>query len=63
MVYNSAVCPAGYCDCSRAEDIITTTTSSRNTQFTYTLTKYITSPIDYGEYNRKINEAKHDYCK
>ena len=57
MVYNSAVCPAGYCNCSNAENIITTTTSSRNTQFTYTLTKYITSPIDIGIAQRKMNEA------
>jgi hypothetical protein len=55
MTYNSSVCPVGYCKCSEAESIVNTITAYRNTQFTYTLNKYLTSPIDYGQYSRKIN--------
>ena len=56
MVYNTAVCPAGYCDCSSASGIVTTVNYYRdNVQFTYTLTKYQTSPIIQVTVNRKIN--------
>ena len=56
LAYNLLVCPAGYCDCSLAQSVVTQVNNSvQLNPFTYTLTKYQTSPIDYAIFCEKNN--------